>query len=375
MVGADAGAPQLWGAVDEGLQRQQTGGSRGPTGVPLACGVVSDQGSAGADSATPPPAAAAALLRIEAQALLDAADRLDADAFGEAVKVIAACRGKAILTGAGTSGIVARKIAATLTSTGTPATFLHPSDALHGGLGAVDSQDVVIAISNSGETGELLALLPYLRSRNVPVVSIIGSLDSSLADASAVVLDAAAKLEACPFNLAPTSSTTVALAMGDALAVTLLQVKGLTPEAFALNHPSGRLGRRLTLRVADLMHGGNRRPAVGPNASWLEVVGAIGDGGLGAVAVVDGVDRLLGIVTDGDLRRAVQCTPAAELAAVKAADIMTAQPTTVGPHVLAYDALQRMEDRPSQISVLPVVDDRGCCVGVVRVHDIIRAGV
>jgi arabinose-5-phosphate isomerase len=307
--------------------------------------------------------------------VLDAADRLDPVAFGEAVEVIAACRGKAILTGAGTSGLIARKIAATLTSTGTPAAFLHPGDALHGGLGAVDGQDVVIAISNSGETGELLALLPYLRSRSVPVVSIIGNLQSTLANASQVVLDAAAEREVCPFNLAPTSSTTVALALGDALAVTLLQVKGLTPEAFALNHPSGRLGRRLTLRVADLMHGGDRRPTVGPDTSWLEVVGAIGDGGLGAVAVVDDADHLLGIVTDGDLRRAVQRTQPADLGMMTAANIMTAGPTTVGPQVLAYDALERMEDRPSQISVLPVVDDGNRCVGVVRVHDIVRAGV
>jgi arabinose-5-phosphate isomerase len=332
---------------------------------------MSDQRGTGATTAAAP----ADLLRLEAQSVLDAADRLDPVAFQTAVEAIAACHGKAILTGAGTSGIIARKIAATLTSTGTPATFLHPSDALHGGLGAVDGRDVVIAISNSGETGEILALLPYLRSRNVPVVCIVGNLRSSLASASRVALDAAADKEACPFNLAPTSSTTVALAVGDALAITLLQAKGLTPEAFALNHPSGRLGRRLTLRVGDLMHGGDRRPVVGPGTSWLEVVSAIGDGGLGAVAVVDDDEQLLGIVTDGDLRRAVQRTPTAELAALTATNIMTAQPTTVGSDVLAYDALQRMEDRPSQISVLPVVDDDGHCLGVVRVHDIVRAGV
>ena len=319
-----------------------------------------------------PPAAD--LLRIEARALLDAADRLDGEAFQRAVDVLAGCGGKAILTGAGTSGIIARKIAATLTSTGTPAAFLHPSDALHGGLGTVSTHDVVIAISNSGETGELLALLPYLRNRQVPLIAIVGNTRSTLAAASTVVLDATAEREVCPFNLAPTSSTTVALAIGDALAVTLLQVKGLTPEAFALNHPSGRLGRRLTLRVGDLMHAGDRRPAVGPDASWLEVVAAISDGGLGAVAVIDSGDRLLGIVTDGDLRRALQHTEPAELAAMTATSIMTASPVTVGPQVLAYDALQRMEDRPSQISVLPVVDD-GRCVGLVRVHDIVRAGV
>lgn len=312
---------------------------------------------------------------MEARALLDAADRLDNGAFQRAIDVLAGCAGKVILTGAGTSGIIARKIAATLTSTGTPAVFLHPSDALHGGLGAVISSDVVIAISNSGETGEVLALLPYLRNRQIPVIALVGNGRSTLAGASAVVLDAAAEREVCPFNLAPTSSTTVALALGDALAVTLLQVKGLTPEAFALNHPSGRLGRRLTLRVVDLMHHGDRRPTVALGAPWLEVVSAIGDGGLGAVAVVDPDDHLLGIVTDGDLRRALQRTPPAEMGNLTAAAIMTVSPVTVGPQVLAYDALQRMEDRPSQISVLPIVDGGGRCIGLVRVHDIVRAGV
>lgn len=323
-------------------------------------------------SARPP---AADLLRMEAQALLDAADRLDADAFQRAIDVLTGCGGKVIVTGAGTSGIIARKIVATFTSTGTPSAFLHPSDALHGGLGAVSAHDVVIAISNSGETGEVLALLPYLRNRQVPVVAIVGNAGSTLAEASVVVLDAAAEREVCPFNLAPTSSTTVALAIGDALAVTLLHVKGLTPEAFALNHPSGRLGRRLTLRVGDLMHGGDRLPAVALDATWLQVVAAISDGGLGAVAVTGPDEQLLGIVTDGDLRRALQHTAPADLGAMTAGTIMTASPVSVGPQVLAYDALQRMEDRPSQISVLPVVADDGRCVGLVRLHDIVRAGV
>lgn len=322
-----------------------------------------------------PVDAAAQVLRVEAQALLEAADRLDPSAFTAAVEVLAACKGRAILTGAGTSGLIARKIAATLTSTGTPASFLHPSDALHGGLGAVGGADVVIAISNSGETGEVLALLPYLRHRHVRLISLVGNVRSTLADAADVVIDAAAAHEACPFDLAPTSSTTVALAIGDALAVTLLKVKGLTREEFALNHPSGRLGRRLTLRVSDLMHSGDRCPLVMPGASWLEVVGAISDGGLGAVVVLDDAGALLGVVTDGDLRRAVQCTPPEQLPGLTVSAIMTVRPTTVGPQVLAYDALQRMEDRPSQISVLPVVDGDGRCLGVVRVHDIIRAGL
>ncbi len=318
--------------------------------------------------------AAADLLRMEARAVLAAADRLDPATFQRAVDVLAGCAGKVIVTGAGTSGIIARKIVATLTSTGSPAAFLHPSDALHGGLGAVSSDDVVVAISNSGETAEVLALLPYLRHRAVPIVSIVGNPRSTLAAASDVVLDAAADREVCPFNLAPTSSTTVALAIGDVLAVTLLQVKGLTPEAFALNHPSGRLGRRLTLRVSDLMQT-DPLPLVRPHASWLEVVSAIGGGGVGAVSVTDADHRLVGIVTDGDIRRALHHRPYHELGDLTAQSIMTSAPTTVGPTVLAYDALQRMEDRPSQISVLPVVDDEGHCVGMLRVHDIVRAGV
>lgn len=315
------------------------------------------------------------LLRIEAQALLDAADRLDPTTFGAAVTLLSACSGKAILTGAGASGLIARKLAATLTSTGTPAIFLHPSDALHGGLGAVTGADVVIAVSNSGETGEVLALLPYLRSRHVALIAIVGNLKSNLARAADVALDATAEKEACPFNLAPTASTTVALAMGDALAVTVLEVKGLTPEAFALNHPSGRLGRRLTLLVADLMHAGDRLTAVAPTSTWLEVVSAIGQGGLGAVPVVDGAGQLAGIVTDGDVRRMVQRVPTEGLKGMVASGMMTASPVTVEPELLAYDALQRMEDRPSQISVLPVVAADGTWVGMIRVHDIVRAGV
>jgi arabinose-5-phosphate isomerase len=315
------------------------------------------------------------LLRVEANALLEAADRLDAATFRQAVDLLSACTGKAILTGAGTSGIVARKLAATLTSTGTPAVFLHPSDALHGGLGVVTSDDVVIAVSNSGETGELLALLPYLRHRDVGLIVIVGNLSSSLARAADVALDAFAEKEACPFNLAPTSSTTLALAVGDALAVSVLQIKGLTPEGFALNHPSGNLGRRLTLRVADLMHSGEQVPTVGPTASLLDVVGAISQGGLGAVAVVGEGGELAGVVTDGDIRRMLQRVPAEGLQELDASRMMTASPVQVGPHVLAYDALQRMEDRPSQISVLAVVDDDGRYVGLIRVHDIVRAGV
>lgn len=317
---------------------------------------------------------AALLMRAEGEALLAAADRIDEEAFSSAVDLVAHCQGKVITVGAGTSGIIARKIAATMTSTGMPALFLHPNDALHGALGAVSGDDVVVMISNSGETAELLGLLPYLRNRAVPVIGILGRTTSTLARAAEVVLDAGTDREICPFNLAPTSSTTVALALGDALAVALYERRGLTPEQFALNHPSGTLGRRLTLRVADVMHGGGELAAVGPDDPWERVLEHITGGGLGAVVVLDSSRSLLGIVTDGDVRRAVQRRGERGLAGLTASDLMTHDPVAVDHDVLVYDALQQMEDRPSQISVLPVVDG-GACVGLVRVHDLVRAGV
>lgn len=316
---------------------------------------------------------AADLLRVEAAALTAGADQLDEGTVDAAVAILAGCTGKIVTTGAGTSGLVARKIAATLTSTGSPSMFLHPGDALHGGLGAVDRGDVVVAVSNSGETTEILALLPYLRHRGVALVAISGGLDSTLAGASDVTLAARTDGEICPFNLAPTSSTTLAMAIGDVLAVLLYEHHGLTPERFALNHPSGALGRRLTLRVRDVMHGGERLPTATPDTPFIEVVEIISDGGLGAVVVTNGDGSMAGLVTDGDLRRAVQARPDGSIVDVTAAEVMTASPTVVAPDVLIHDALTQMEDRPSQLSVLPVVDDGGC-VGLVRVHDLVRAG-
>ncbi|HEY9285878.1 MAG TPA: KpsF/GutQ family sugar-phosphate isomerase [Pyrinomonadaceae bacterium] len=285
-----------------------------------------------------------------------------------------ACRGKVVLIGVGKSGLVARKVAATLTSTGTVAVYLHPSDGLHGDLGMVTPDDVAVILSNSGETDELTAVLPYLKRRGVPVVAVVGKSDSTLARAAAAVLDAGVSEEACPFNLAPTASTTVALAVGDALAVTLMQLKGLTPDDFAFNHPAGRIGKRLNLRVEDLMHGGAENPTVGPAESWLEVVRSITRGGLGAVNVVGGDGRLVGVITDGDLRRAVERTRPQELSNLRAESFMTRDPVTAAPSELAYDALRLMEDRPSQISVLPVVE-AGRCVGLLRLHDIVRSGL
>ncbi len=315
------------------------------------------------------------LLLLEAEAIAKAAERLQPDQVDRAVELMINCSGKVVLSGVGKSGIVARKIAATLTSVGVMAVFLHPVEALHGDLGIVALNDVVVVLSNSGETDELIAMLPCLKQRQVPLIALVGNVQSTLADEADVVLAATVDQEACPMNLAPTASTTVAIAIGDALAMTVTQAKGVTPEAFAVNHPAGRLGKRLTIKVSDLMHQGSEHPCISADASWLQIVTSISQGGLGAVNVVDTHHQLLGIVTDGDLRRAMEKIRPVDLEQMNAEKIMTANPTTTAPDQLAYDALQVMENRPSQISVLPVVDREERCVGLLRLHDIAQAGL
>jgi len=315
------------------------------------------------------------LLKLESNAIAQSADRLDPSQVERVVDLLAKCKGKVVILGVGKSGIIAQKIAATMTSVGTAALYLHPSDALHGGLGIVQQEDVVIVLSNSGETDEIVAMLPYLQNRHVKIVAIVGNVNSTLARKAEAVLDASVDQEACPLNLAPTTSTTVALAIGDALAVTLMKVKGLTTDEFANNHPAGRLGKRLTLRVADLMHGDSESPTIATGSSWVDVVRAISKGGLGAVCVVDGAGNLAGIITDGDLRRAIEQTTHDALGRLTCDDFMTRKPTVATPELLAFDALQLMENRPSQISVLPVVDVAGKCLGLIRVHDIVRGGI
>ena len=315
------------------------------------------------------------LLKLEADAITKAANRLQSDQVERAVELLVNCQGKVVLAGVGKSGIVARKIAATLTSTGTAAVYLHPADALHGDIGIVTAEDVTMVLSNSGETDELVAILPYLKCRQVPIIALVGNLRSTLARNADAVIDAGVDKEACPFNLAPTTSTTVALSIGDALAMTLIQVKGLTPEDFALNHPAGRLGKRLTLRVRDLMHSGEETPTVSPQASWIEVLSTISKGGLGAVNVVDDSGYLVGIITDGDLRRLLQKVKQSGLETLTASSMMTQNPVVVSPNVLAYHAFQLMENRPSQISIVPVVDQQQHCVGLIRLHDIVRSGL
>ncbi|MCC7308617.1 MAG: KpsF/GutQ family sugar-phosphate isomerase [Acidobacteria bacterium] len=312
------------------------------------------------------------LLRLEASAIEHSAVRLDPDSVAAAVSAIRNCAGKIVVTGTGKSGVIAQKIAQTLTSTGTVAIYLHPSDALHGGLGVVAAGDVVIALSNSGETDEILAMMPSLKAREVQVVAIVGNLASSLARQAAIVLEASVDREACPLNLAPTTSTTVALAIGDALAMTLMESRGVTEADFAVNHPAGRLGKRLTLRVGDLMQ---ESPSVDLGTSWLEVVRTISKYSLGAVTVVNDDRHLVGIVTDGDLRRTIERSADDGLAGLTAEQMMTTGPVTTTKATLAFDAMRLMEDRPSQISVLPVIDEAGQCLGLIRLHDIVRSGL
>src|SRR5215510_697460 len=317
------------------------------------------------------------LLRVESDAIAKTAARLQATELDRVLSILIGCQGKIVLLGVGKSGIIAQKIAATLTSSGSAAIYLHPSDALHGGLGIVTPEDVVMMLSNSGETDELLELLPYIKRREVPLIAIVGRVKSTIAKRADAVLDASVDQEACPLNLAPTTSTTVALALGDALAMTLMRAKGLTEDDFASNHPAGQLGKRLTLRVADLMHSEAENPIIGMDASWMDIVSTITQFGLGAVNVVNDEGQLLGIVTDGDLRRSLQRVGPRDFAFanLRCDELMTKNPVVTSPEMLAFDALRLMEDRPSQISVLPVVDGKGLCVGLIRLHDIVRSGL
>jgi arabinose-5-phosphate isomerase len=305
------------------------------------------------------------VLRIEAAAIEDLMKRLDAS-FERAVDLLFACKGRVAVTGMGKSGLIGRKIAATFSSTGTPSFFLHPAEALHGDLGMLASGDVVLALSYGGETEELVALLPTLQRLNISIIALTGQPRSSLASASAVVLDCSVKEEACSLNLAPTASTTAALALGDALAVSLLDRRGFDTTDFAALHPSGRLGKKL-MRVEALMHSDAAMPRVAPNAKMPDIIYEMSKKGLGMTTVVDESGRLAGIVTDGDLRRLMQ-SRGGEAIALTAEQAMTRTPATVGPRELASTALSKMEQR--KITSVVVVDENQRVCGVLHLHDL-----
>jgi len=311
-------------------------------------------------------------MELEAEAIGVAAARLDGD-FARAVKLLQEHGGKVVVTGVGKSGCVAQKLAATLCSTGTPAVYLHPCDASHGDLGIYTPGDPTILISKSGTTSELVRLLPALRELNSPLIGILGNRHSPLGKEVDVMLDASVRAEADPFNLAPTASTAVAAALGDALALAVMQARKWTPEDFAARHPAGQLGRNLRVRVEQLMHSGADVAWATPESSMHAVIIEMNRCPLGAACVVDTDGRLLGLITDGDLRRALEENE--DIRNVRAGDVMTANPITIGPGATLREALQTMEDRPSQISVLPVVsgqsDDK--CTGLLRLHDLYQA--
>ncbi len=305
------------------------------------------------------------VLRIEAEAIRDLQERLDGR-FERAVELLLGCRGRVVVTGMGKSGLIGRKIAATFSSTGSPALFLHPAEALHGDLGMLVSGDVLLAISYGGDTDEIIGLLDRTKRLGIPLVTLTGNPRSALGAASDVVLDISVREEACSLNLAPTASTTAALAMGDALAISLLDRRGFGEEDFAALHPSGRLGKRL-LRVENLMHAGDRLPSVLPETPIPDVIYEISRKGLGMAVVVEKDGRLAGIVTDGDLRRLMEKRRAGALE-LTAADCMSPKPVTIRRGEFAAAALRLMEER--KITSIVVVDGEESVEGVVHLHDL-----
>ena len=296
--------------------------------------------------------------------------RID-DSFSRACKLLLACRGRVVVTGMGKSGHIGGKIAATLASTGTPAFFVHPGEASHGDLGMITREDVVLALSNSGETSEILTILPMIKRFSIPLVAMTGNSRSTLATSATVNLDTSVEKEACPLGLAPTASTTVALVMGDAIAVALLEARGFTEEDFALSHPGGALGRRLLLRVDDIMHRGDAIPRISKTAKMRQALLEMSQKGLGMTAIVDDNDRVLGIFTDGDLRRSLDRNLDIHTTAI--ADVMTRGGVTAEAGMLAAEALKLMEDH--KISALLICDQHQKLVGALNVHDLLRAGV
>jgi arabinose-5-phosphate isomerase len=324
----------------------------------------------------PKPAEAASLaiardvLEIEAKAITDLISRLD-ESFERAVQIVLACKGRIVVSGIGKSGHVARKIASTLASTGTPAFFVHPAEASHGDLGMITRDDALIGLSNSGESGELLAIVPLLKRQGAKLIAMTGNERSSLAKEADAHLYAGAEKEACPLDLAPTASTTAALALGDALAVALMREKGFTRDDFARSHPGGALGRRLLTHVRDVMRTGTGAPRVGPRATVMDAVVEMSRGLMGMTAVVDDAGRVIGIYTDGDLRRSLE--RGVDLNATRIADAMGAGPRTIAPERLAAEAAELMERH--KVHQILVVDEEKKLVGAVNIHDLLRAKV
>ncbi len=310
------------------------------------------------------------VIRIEAEAIAALENRIDEN-FEKAVELIYTCKGRVIVTGMGKSGLVARKIVATMNSTGTPAIFLHPSDAVHGDLGMVRGEDVVICISKSGDTVEIQELVPMFKRIGVPLISMVGNVKSPLASVSQVVLDVSVKEEACPFDMAPTASTTATLAFGDALAIALLEKREFTREEFAMYHPGGNLGKRLLLKTEEIMVGGSGVPKVHKDVPLRDAILEMTSKRLGATCVVNSDGTLAGIITDGDLRRLLQKTT--DVANLNAETVMTKSPKTIRKNVLAAVALQEMESY--NITQLIVVDDAHHPVGMVHLHDLVKAGL
>ena len=308
---------------------------------------------------------------VEVEGLQAVAARLDG-AFSAACARMLACRGRVVCTGMGKSGHVARKIAATLASTGTPAFYVHPGEAGHGDLGMITDADVVLALSYSGESDEILMLLPVLKRQGNPLIAMTGRPASTLATAADVHLDISVPAEACPLALAPTSSTTASLAMGDALAVALLEARGFTADDFARSHPAGALGRRLLLHIRDVMHGGDEIPAVTAEATLADALMEMSRKRLGMTVVVDDAQRLIGLYTDGDLRRTLT-DPAIDVRNARIADVMTREPSFVDADALAVEAARLMETR--KITMLPVVDAERRVVGALNIQDLLRARV
>ncbi|HSN72488.1 MAG TPA: KpsF/GutQ family sugar-phosphate isomerase [Steroidobacteraceae bacterium] len=310
------------------------------------------------------------VLDIEARAITTLTPRLDA-AFVEACRLLLACDGRVVVSGMGKSGHIGGKIAATLASTGTPAFFVHPGEASHGDVGMITARDVVLAISNSGETDELVTILPIIKRLDVPLIALTGRADSTLGRAAAVCLDVSVPLEACPLNLAPTASTTATLAMGDALAVAVLEARGFTQDDFARSHPGGSLGRRLLLHVEDVMRTGEDLPMVGPDTLLRDGLLEMSRKGLGMTTIVEDGRRVTGVFTDGDLRRALDRQSDPHRTRMR--EVMTPEPKVARPRMLAAEAVHIMETY--RITALPVVDDAGLLVGALNVHDLLRAGV